>query len=78
MQNTSPMTNSQVNPDFLMKLENKYVAIAQKEVEARERAGFVVTPEWLDTLERKHRALALQEIANRENSDLTEWVECEK
>jgi hypothetical protein len=63
MQNTSQMTNSQVTPEFLIGLENKYVARALQEVEERKKAGFAVTLEWLDALERKHTALALQEIA---------------
>jgi|SRR6266496_756848 len=74
MQNTSQMTNSQVTPDFLIELENKHVALARKEVEARERAGIAVTPEWLDALERKHIALASQEIATRSLSRFDQVV----
>jgi hypothetical protein len=45
-------------------LERKYMTLAQKEIEAREKAGFEVSHEWLDSLERKHIALALQELTS--------------
>jgi hypothetical protein len=70
MQNTHQMAANGVTPEFLIELENKYVALAQKEVEAREKAGKAVTPEWLDALERKHQAMAMQEIATIELSQL--------
>jgi hypothetical protein len=68
MQNPGQMTNNQVSPDFLIELENKYAALARKEVEARMRAGLPVVPEWLNALESKYQALAWQEIANRTGS----------
>jgi hypothetical protein len=48
--------------DWLVALENKYMELAQKEVEARKHQGLPLTPEWLDALERKQNAMAQLEI----------------
>ncbi len=63
MQKTNQITSSQVAPDVFIELENKYVALARKEVEARERASIAVTPEWLDALE--DRAAASPYLSSR-------------
>lgn len=55
----------QATNELLNALEKKYLAIAQKEVAAREMAGLPVTPDYLDALERKHLELARRELVRR-------------
>lgn len=50
---------------LLNALEDKYLAIARKEVVERERAGLAVTPDFLDALERKHLEQARQELVRK-------------
>lgn len=61
------LANSQtpkwLTPEWLDAIERKYMALARKEAEVQERAGFTVTPEWWDAIERKYMTLAMQEVA---------------
>jgi hypothetical protein len=50
--------------EFLIELEKKYVAMALKEIEARELQDLPVTPEFLNKLEEKQIAMALKEVAH--------------
>jgi hypothetical protein len=48
--------------EVFRKLEEKYAAIARKEIKARERRGLPVTPEFLNGLEKKYMVMAIKEI----------------